>query len=81
MPRQGTQPNPYDAEIIRFEDVLHFTLRMEYSGNGQMIDLKDLQRDYDAGLFYRIPSSEKHTLLRTSEGSTIGTLPWCIVED
>jgi hypothetical protein len=74
MPRQGTHRNPYDANIIEF-DILHHTLKMKYSGGGQQIFLDNLQRDYAAGLFQRIPSSEKHTLLRTKEGAIIGTYP------
>jgi hypothetical protein len=47
---------------------------MEYSGIGKSIELDNLQREYDAGLFRRIPSSEKHTMLSLGDGTTIGML-------
>jgi hypothetical protein len=46
---------------------------MNFSGTGQDIfNMEELEREYSEGLFRRIPSSEKQTLLRTEEGSTIG---------
>jgi hypothetical protein len=68
------QPNPHRADVIKFKEVTHYRLRMEHSGTGQSIDLDDLRNEYAAGLFRRIPSSEKHTMLTLADGSTIGML-------
>jgi hypothetical protein len=65
--------NPYGAEVIKFDEVTHNDLRMNFSGTGKDIfNLEKLKKEYSEGLFRRIPSSEKQTQLRTEDGSTIG---------
>jgi hypothetical protein len=65
--------NPYEAEVVEFDEVTHYDLRMKFSGSPKdTLDMKKLQKDYSEGLFRRIPWSEKETLLRMGDGSTIG---------
>ena len=68
MPRQCSQPNPYGANILKF-DITHHKLRKKISASGKSAYLDELRAEYAAGLFQRIPSSEKHTLLRTADGT------------
>jgi hypothetical protein len=77
MPRQPPQPNPYKANIITFKEITSFYLQMEFSGTGKPIKMKELEKEYADGLFRRIPYSERHTLLRLGDGTTIGIVP-CI---
>jgi hypothetical protein len=76
MRGQCPQPNPYGADVIEFKKITHYHLRMEHSGTGKSIDLDDLEMEYADRLFERIPSSEKHTLLRLGDGSTIGIISY-----
>jgi hypothetical protein len=71
MPRQCSQPNSYGADIVKFK-VTHHTLRKKFSASGKPAYLDNLQAEYASGLFQRIMSSEKHTLLCTADSSTIG---------
>jgi hypothetical protein len=74
--RQGRQDrhNPYNAEVIEFKEVTRHELRMTFSGSSKdTVDLETLEEEYAQGLFTRIPWSEEETLLRSGEGSTIGT--------
>jgi hypothetical protein len=71
MPCECSQPNPYGADIVWFK-VTHHTLPKKFSASGKPAYLDKSQAEYAAGLFRRIPSSEKHTLLHTADGSTIG---------
>ena len=74
--RQGRRDrqNPYNAEVVQFKEVTRHELRMKFSASSKdTMDLETLEEEFAQGLFMRIPWSEEETLLRSGEGSTIGT--------